>query len=192
MKKWLTESSQEVYTHPHLRIIEDTVRILPDDIVGQRFITILGKDVVLILPVKKHNGKRFFGLVSQYRYSWRSMSWEIPAGLKEENENIKAAAQRELEEETGLRCSLKDLIPLMSFRSNAISRAIYTVFEVRKFIEGESHPDKTENLTFAWKTQDEVMDMLQNGEILHAPTHVGLLWYLQFSERRSSSNLEHE
>ncbi|MHA2231817.1 MAG: NUDIX hydrolase [Candidatus Hodarchaeales archaeon] len=182
MKKWITESSREVYSHPHLSIVEDNIRILPDEIVGERFITIKGKDVALILPIKEHSGDQFFGLVHQYRYSWGTMSWEIPAGLREENEDIKITAQRELEEETGLRCSPDNLLALMSFRSNAISQAVYYVFEVKTFEEGLSHPEDTEDLYFAWKRREEVSDMLRDGVISHGPTYTGLLWYFQFSK----------
>ncbi|MFX0114950.1 MAG: NUDIX hydrolase [Candidatus Hodarchaeota archaeon] len=181
MKKWLTESSQEVYSHPHLSIVEDKVRILPDDIVGERFITRVGKDVAIIIPVKKKRKMQLLGLVHQYRYAWRSMSWELPAGLREKNEDIKVTAQRELEEEAGLKCFPEDLCPIMSFRSNAISRAIYHVFEVRSFEEGQSHPEKTEDLSFTWKSQDEVLDMLSSGKILHGPSQLSLLWYLRFA-----------
>lgn len=182
MKKWITESSQEVYSHPHLSIVEDTIRILPDEVVGERFITIKGKDVALIVPIKEHNEEQFFGLVYQYRHSWRTMSWEIPAGLREENEDIKITAQRELEEETGLRCSVFSLSHLISFRSNSISQAVYYVFEVKTFEEGLSHPEDTEDLYFAWKRRDEVLAMLRDGQISHGPTYVGLLWYFQFSK----------
>lgn len=181
MKKWLTESSQEVYSHPHLRILEDTIRILPDDIIGERFITIIGKDVALVLPIKEHEGERLFGLVHQYRYSWRKMSWELPSGIREDKELIKITAQRELEEETGLRCSPENLRLLVSFRPNAISKAVYCVFEARDFVEGESQLENTEDLSFAWISQSAVLEMLQSGKISHGPTYIGLLWYFLFA-----------
>ncbi|MFW9914842.1 MAG: NUDIX hydrolase [Candidatus Thorarchaeota archaeon] len=182
MKEWLTESSHEVYSHPHLRILEDTIRILPDDIVGERFITIIGKDVALVLPVKEHEGERLIGLVHQYRYSWRKMSWELPSGICEEYEPIKVTAQRELEEETGLRCAPENLHLLVSFRPNAISKAIYCVFEARAFLEGESRLEDTEDLSFAWISQPAVLEMLRKGDIHHGPTYIGLLWYFLFEE----------
>jgi ADP-ribose pyrophosphatase len=180
VKEWLTESSQEVYTHPHLRILEDTIRILPDDIVGERFLTIIGKDVAVVLPTKEHEGERLIGLVHQYRYSWRKMSWELPSGICEENELIKVTAQRELEEETGLRCSPENLRLLVSFRPNAISKAVYCVFEAKNFAEGESQLEDTEDLSFAWISESAVLEMLQNGKICHGPTYVGLLWHFLF------------
>ena len=88
MRKWLTESSHTVYSHPHLSIAEDTIRILPDNVVAERFITIMGKDVALIIPIKAHNDQQLFGLVHQYRYAWRAMSWELPSGLREDNEEL--------------------------------------------------------------------------------------------------------
>lgn len=182
MKEWVTEASQEVYAHPHLRILEDKIRILPDDIVGERFITIIGKDVALVLPIKEHEGERLIGLVHQYRYSWRKMSWELPSGICEENEPIKVTAQRELEEETGLRCSPENFDLLVSFRPNAISKAVYSVFEARDFLEGESRLEDTEDLSFAWISQSAVLEMLKNGEIYHGPTYIGLLWYFLFVE----------
>jgi ADP-ribose pyrophosphatase len=58
-----------------------------------------GPNSVFVVPYLQ-NG--FTVLVRQWRHSWRSTSWEVPAGTLEPGEEPLACAQRELREEAGL------------------------------------------------------------------------------------------
>ncbi len=58
-----------------------------------------GPDAVFVVPYAQ-NGSTV--LVRQWRHSWQSTSWEVPAGTLEPGEEPLACAQRELGEEAGL------------------------------------------------------------------------------------------
>jgi len=58
-----------------------------------------GPSAVFVVPYLQ-NG--YTVLVRQWRHSWRSTSWEVPAGTLEPGEEPLACAQRELREEAGL------------------------------------------------------------------------------------------
>jgi ADP-ribose pyrophosphatase len=56
-------------------------------------------DSVFVVPYA-HGGSTV--LVRQWRHSWQTTAWEVPAGTLEPGEEPLACAQRELEEEAGL------------------------------------------------------------------------------------------
>ena len=60
---------------------------------------------VAVLPVVENK----FGLIRIYRHAIQGDSWEIPRGFIENGESPPGAALRELQEETGLSCSLSEI-----------------------------------------------------------------------------------
>jgi ADP-ribose pyrophosphatase YjhB (NUDIX family) len=60
---------------------------------------------VAVLPIC--DGK--IGLIKAYRHAIQADSWEIPRGFIEEGESPRRSALRELEEETGLACTLGEM-----------------------------------------------------------------------------------
>lgn len=58
-----------------------------------------GPSAVFVVPYSQ-NGSTV--LVRQWRHTWQSTSWEVPAGTLEPGEDPLACAQRELREEAGL------------------------------------------------------------------------------------------
>ncbi len=66
----------------------------------------------------------------------RPMQWDLPGGLREENEELLAGVEREITEETGL--SVTDLSP------------VYAKTEIRTWNDGKT--DHTENVVFIFYT----------------------------------------
>src|SRR5918912_1237343 len=98
---WLTLHSKQVYDNAWISVREDAV-IRPD---GERGIygVVHFKNIAIgILAIEDG----FTYLVGQYRYPLEQYSWEIPEGGCAEDEDPLRAAQRELEEETGLRAGV--------------------------------------------------------------------------------------
>lgn len=70
---------------------------------------------ILILPELDQK----IGLMRCWRHQFSCEIWQGPAGFMEPGESAQTAALRELKEETGLTCSLDELISLGSFCPDA-------------------------------------------------------------------------
>jgi len=89
--------SQETARDWNIALRRDRVR-WPDGTEAD-YRVVEGPSAVFVVPYHQ-NG--YTVLVRQWRHSWRSTSWEVPAGTLEPGEEPLACAHRELREEAGL------------------------------------------------------------------------------------------
>ncbi len=103
-------------------------------------------------------------LVGQYRYTLSEYSWEIPEGGSHEDEDPKATALRELEEETGL--IAQRIIPVGEFNtSNSVTDERAFAYVALGLSKGQIAPDDTEDLKI-WKLPfSTVYEMAIEGKI---------------------------
>lgn len=94
---WKTLSSKIVYKNSIIKLREDKV-IRPDGKSGVYAFLSIPKTVGVV-PLDKNN---CIYLCKQYRYIFKSESWEIPRGFVEKTESPRQAAKRELLEEARL------------------------------------------------------------------------------------------
>ena len=125
-----------------------------------------------VLPVDD-NG--MVTLVRQYRAPVEKVLLEIPAGkLDAPGEDRLAAAQRELQEETGLTAQnwihLTDIATTPGFSSEIIS-----LYLARQLSKGETHPDEDEFLSIVTLPFADAVSMALSGEITDAKTICALL-----------------
>lgn len=113
--------------------------------------------------------------VRQYRYAHRQITLEIPAGkLESKDVDLRAAALRELREETGAEC--KELIYLgKMFPSPALLGEVIHMFFARGLTFGEPNPDEDEFIECERIPLDKLVDMVCNCEILDAKTQIAAL-----------------
>jgi ADP-ribose pyrophosphatase len=134
-----------------------------------------GAVAVLAEPQKDH-----ILLVKQYRKACGKALWEIPAGKLEPNEDPKAAAIRELSEETGYVAHHIEKV-YGFFTSPGFANERLSVYYASHLSEGASHPDEDEFLELISVDRTEVQRMMDSGEIEDAKTLVALLWWFQRS-----------
>lgn len=90
------------------------------------------------------DGNRLW-LVGQYRYPLERYSWELPEGGGPLSEDPLQAAQRELQEETGLKAQRwKELLRM--HLSNSVSDELAIVYLARGLSQHEAFPEDTEEL----------------------------------------------
>jgi len=89
--------SSETARDFNLALRRDRVR-WPDGLEAD-YRSVEGPSAVFVVPYGQ-NGTTV--LVRQWRHTWRTTSWEVPAGTLEPGEEPLACAQRELREEAGL------------------------------------------------------------------------------------------
>jgi len=126
---------------------------------------------VAILPVDEDGNTR---LVGQTRYTLGAYTWELPMGGSALHENPLQAAQRELQEETGL--SAGHWSELMRLHmSNSITDELGIIFVARDLTEGPSKLEETEDITVRNVAVDEAIQMVKDGDITDALTVAALL-----------------
>jgi 8-oxo-dGTP pyrophosphatase MutT (NUDIX family) len=103
-------------------------------------------------------------LVGQHRYAFDTLSWEIPEGGSPHGEDPLVGAQRELLEETGLSAGRWREIGRYQL-SNSVTDEVAVVYLATDLAQGEARPDGTEDLEVRWLPFDEVMAMVDSGEI---------------------------
>lgn len=113
-------------------------------------------------------------LVRQFRYPYMEETLEIPAGKLNPGEDPARTAARELAEETGWQPASVEhmftIYPTPGYSAEKIY--IYRAHGVR---EGQVHPDEDEFVTAAFYPVDEVLSMIERGEIKDAKTIIAVM-----------------
>jgi 8-oxo-dGTP pyrophosphatase MutT (NUDIX family) len=113
-------------------------------------------------------------LVGQWRYPIQEYSWEIPAGMMEENEDPLEAAKRELEEEAGVQA--EEWVQLGSVVRDASKLTGKThTFLAKRLKLVTAHPEDYEKIESLWLPFEEILQKVRSGEIKEAGTVVALL-----------------
>lgn len=113
-------------------------------------------------------------LVKQFRYPMKEVMLELPAGKLEQGEDPFEAAKRELEEETGY-CANKWTALGYVYTSPGYSDEKLYLYKAEDLEFTHCHPDEGEIIqTFEYK-YDDVLKMIDNGEINDAKTLCAIL-----------------
>ncbi len=117
-------------------------------------------------------------LVQQYRYVVDRWLWELPAGTREPDESLDAAARRECHEEVGKIAgraeTLLSLFPSPGFCDEEMHFFLLTDLRDRLNDEPEAHQDADELLTVKEFSVADVRAMVRAGEIVDMKTALGI------------------
>jgi 8-oxo-dGTP pyrophosphatase MutT (NUDIX family) len=174
---WQTLDSRQMYDNAWISVREDSV-IRPDGEQGIYGVVHFKNIAIGILAFEGD----FIYLVGQYRYPLKQYSWEIPEGGCPEGEDPLHAAQRELEEETGLSAEIWEKLG-EAHLSNSVSDELAIWFLATGLTQGEHRPDGTEKLKIRRVAFDEAVKMALIGEITDA---LSLLAIMQYQIKRVS------
>ncbi len=169
MKKWKLISSKMAFDHKWFKLRQDKVELPNGKILDDYFVWLYGS-VVLVVPVTE-NGK--FVLVRQYKHGADEIITEFPAGFVDEGETAEEAARREVEEETGY--SFQDLQLLATTYANP-TKAVgkISIYLAKNAVQNkEAKPEETEDIEVLVKNKDEIMEIINNGEICTADSIAG-------------------
>lgn len=164
-----TLNSQMVYDGRIVKVYKDDVE-LADGHKSFREVVRHSGGVVIIA----FKDKNTILLVKQYRYPIAKTVLELPAGKLEKGEDPFEAAKRELEEETGY-CANKwtDLGYINTSPGFSDERLYLYLAQDLEFTQ--CHPDEGEIIqAFEYKYED-VLEMIENGEINDAKTICGIM-----------------
>jgi ADP-ribose pyrophosphatase len=175
---WKVVSTKNVYENDWISVREDGV-IRPDGERGIYGVVHFKNLAIGVLAIEDD----FVYLVGQYRYPLEQYSWEIPEGGCGEGEDPLDAAQRELEEETGLRARHWRKLG-ESHLSNSVSDELAIWFVATDLVQGEHRPEGTEQLVVRRVAFADALRMALNGEISDAISQLAIMQY-----RLSKENL---
>jgi len=174
---WKKLGSRVVYENPWITVREDNV-LNPGGGENQYGHVHFKNKAVAIVPLDG-NGNTW--LVGQDRYTLGAYSWEVPMGGAAEDEELLAAAKRELKEETGLTAA-KWTEVMHLHTSNSITDEEGYVFAAEGLIEGEPEFEETEKLEIRKLPISEAIEMIDRGEITDAISVAALLHHQTFGQ----------
>jgi ADP-ribose pyrophosphatase len=127
--------------------------------------------VVAIVPLDE-NGEVI--LVRQYRLAAEEALLEVPAGLVDEGEDLEAAAQRELQEETGYRAATLSRLGGF-FVSPGFCTEFIHIYLARGLSESPLDGDEDEDIVVERVLLAEAVRLVESGAIKDAKSVAGIL-----------------
>lgn len=113
-------------------------------------------------------------LVKQFRYPYKKVIWEIPAGKINLGEDPLETAKRELAEEGGIKA--KKFTKLFEiYPSPGYTEEIIYLYRAEELEKTDVHLDEDEFLSGEWIDKNIVLEMINNGEIKDGKTLIAVL-----------------
>ena len=169
---WRRLDSRVVYRHPFLTVREDRVA-LPTGREISYCVARTGESGVCagVLPFLDEDTVL---MERQWRYIAGQLTWEMPTGGVRPGEPPEEGAQRELMEEVGRRAGV--LVPLTVFHSSkSVVDETAHLFAAGDLRPAREQPDDTEFIECHALPFEEVLAMVERGEIVDAMTIVAVL-----------------
>ena len=164
-----TLKSETIYEGPIFTITHDTVELEN----GNETIrdVLLHHGGVCVIPVTDNNE---IYLVKQFRYPFRTVTREVPAGKLEKGENHAQCGKRELLEETGCTCTeyiyLGEMYPTPAYNSE-----ITHMYLARGLSFEKQNLDPDEFLDVEKIPLSEAVELVMDGKIKDGKTQIVIL-----------------
>ena len=169
---WLRNSRRTVYENRWLRVFHDEVT-RPNGSPGIYGVVHFLSRATGVVAV---DAEGLILLVGQHRYTLDEYSWEIPEGGVDEGESLLDGAKRELREETGFGATTWRQLCRISV-SNSVTDERGAIFLATGLRPGQSSPEETEELAIRWLPLDDVLALIDHGEIHDVITIAGISRY---------------
>lgn len=167
---WKRLGSTTVYDNPWIRVEEHQV-INPSGAESLYGKVCFKNCAVAILALDEaHN----LYLVGQHRYTLDEYAWEIPMGGAPDDEDVLAAAKRELKEETGISASSWSEV-MRLHTSNCITDELGLVYLALGLSHGEPQLEPSEDLTIRKLPLETAVAWVLEGRITDAISSAGIL-----------------
>ena len=177
-------SSEEIYPGKIIRVEKWQVS-LPNGATALREI-VRHNGAAAIVPVDAEGNVT---LVRQHRVAVNRFTWEIPAGkLDSPTEDPFHAAQRELEEETGLQAENWQLLNQIDTTPGFCTERI-AIYLATGLSQHPAHPDADEFLRLTKMPLSEAVNLCMTGEFHDSKTVIGLLMAQRALEARDQAAL---
>ncbi|TVZ37953.1 NUDIX domain-containing protein [Alteromonadaceae bacterium 2753L.S.0a.02] len=167
---WQQLSVTDIYENPWIKITHEEV-LTPKGSPGIYGVVHFKNRAVGVIPIDNEGNT---WLVRQSRYTLDCYTWEIPEGGAPYGEDMMVAAQRELEEETGLLAAQwQELMTL--HQSNSVSDEVGKIYVATELSVGVQQLEDSEDIVVKKLPLREAIAMVESGEITDAMSVAGLL-----------------
>lgn len=167
---WQVTSSTVAYENPWIKVSHDDV-ITPSGTKGIYGVVHFKNTAIGVVPIDDEGNT---WLVRQSRYTLNQFTWEIPEGGCPDGEEPLIAAQRELEEEVGLRAQHWELLMTLHL-SNSVTDEVALVYVARNLLPGQQQLEATEDIELQKIPLADAIDMVKRGEITDGISVAALL-----------------
>ena len=172
-------SSKRLYSGRIVNLDLDSVRY-PDDSIGQLEI-LRHPGAAAVVPFLDPPGGADprAVLIRQFRHAADSYIWEVPAGRLDGGESPESCAERELEEETGMRARRLERLTTIYTTPGFTDERIH-LFLADGLEPGAEHREADEFMELHTLRWSQVLEMIDRGEIVDGKTLVSLLFVQTF------------
>jgi 8-oxo-dGTP pyrophosphatase MutT (NUDIX family) len=139
------------------------------------FFVLDSADWVSVVPITADNQVL---MIAQYRHGSGQISLEIPAGLVEKDEDVLAAAARELREETGYTAHALRILTQTDANPAFMNNRFTAVLANGATLTDPTAWDEHEEIALVLVPLAELPDLLHSGTIRNTYTVLPLCWYL--------------
>ena len=169
--------SRFTFEGKYLKVRRDTIDIPNRPVKTWDIVVTSG--AVAIIPIDSQGR---IVLVEQWRRAIDRITLELPAGMLDPGESPQECAQRELQEETGLKAG--SLKPFGGCFSSPGSMTEYIhLYLGRDLTESPLNADDTDLIDVRTLSLNEAQKMIENGQICDAKTIIGILRYSSVANR---------
>ncbi|HEX2220424.1 MAG TPA: NUDIX hydrolase [Gemmatimonadales bacterium] len=172
-------SSSRLYSGRIVNLDLDRVRF-PDDSVGElEMLRHPGAAAVVPFLDPYGGADPRVVLIRQFRHAADGYIWEVPAGRLDAGERPETCAERELEEETGMRARRLERLTTIHTTPGFTDERIH-LFLADGLEPGAEHREADEFMELHTLRWSEVMGLVERGEITDGKTLVSLLFVQSF------------
>jgi len=172
-------SSKRLYSGRIVNLDLDTVRF-PDDSIGQlEMLRHPGAAAVVPFLDPPGGADPRAVLIRQFRHAADGFIWEVPAGRLDGGESPESCAERELEEETGMRARRLERLTTIYTTPGFTDERIH-LFLADGLEPGAEHREADEFMELHTLRWSQVLEMIDRGEIVDGKTLVSLLFVQTF------------
>lgn len=164
-----TLKSKKIYSGHLLNLREDLVRLSTGKVSRREICEHPGAVAIAALTDKGE-----IVLIRQYRKPAEQVLLEVPAGLFHKGENLRSAAKRELEEETGYSAGKIEQV-FSAYTSPGYSTELIHYFLAKDLKKTAQHYEEDEHIEVQLVPIEKAFKMVKAGKINDNKTMVGII-----------------
>lgn len=161
INKWKFKERIEIFKHPRMELVEDIV-ILPND-KEAKYLREKPTNNHSIAIIAINNENKIL-LQKEYSYPPNEVLWQFPGGAIEKGEDILAAANRELAEESGYVSEDQKIIGEFYVNNRRSDRKQYVVL-CKNLKENKLKADDEEFIENYFLDKEEIKELIKSNEI---------------------------